>query len=522
MSSFTTISPARRSQMIAVALLMMPIVATVGLCALQLSEAHAFGGVYDYDDGVYFGAAIRLVNGALPYRDFVFVHPPGIALVLSPFAYLARATGTEVAFGWARIFTVFISAGNVALVGLLLRRRGLLVALIASWALALFPLSVAATNTVLLEPYFVFFVLLGFVFLYAKDVALTSQRVLCAGLLVGFACSIKLWALLPAFGLLCSLFGMRKARPLLFSAGLAIGFGLPCLPFVVLAPRSLLRDVIEAQWQRSATGSGATGLADRLDALIGAPGLSWLGLSSMVGAALALVFGAMLALGLARAWRRLDRLDAAILVSAISSTIAVLVSPAFYGYYAYLPVVFLSVLVAIAFGHVCGRWRVREPRARKDRGRARSALALLAGLLVVALFVQVATFDRQYVEHSAVIVPGAGISAFIPEGACTLFDEPALAIVADRYQSADPSCPPLVDPFGQWLVSDPSRLPPSDGPYAPALTEQWRSWISRAKFVVLRSFFSDYLPWSSSLRVVFDRDFRLLAGSPGAYVFERN
>lgn len=522
MSSFTPISLARRSQMIAVALLLMPIGASLGLCALQLSEAHAFGGVYDYDDGVYFGAAIRLVNGALPYRDFVFVHPPGIALLLSPFAYLARATGTEVAFGWARIFTVFICAGNVALVGLLLRRRSLLVALTASWLLALFPLSVAATNTVLLEPYFLFFVLLGFVLLYAKDFPLTGQRVLGAGLLVGFAGSIKVWALLPACGLLCSLFGTRKARPLLFSAGLAIGFVVPCLSFLVLAPRSFLHDVIEAQLQRSATGSGATGLLDRLDALIGAPGLSWLGLSSMVGAILALVFGATLALGLARLWRHLDRLDAAVLVSAMLSTIAVLASRAFYGYYAYLPVVFLSMLVAIAVGHMREAWRVREQRVIKDHGRARRALALFACLLIVALFVQVATFDRQYVERSAVVVPGASISALIPAGACTLFDEPALAIVADRYQSTDPSCPPLVDPFGQWLVSDPSRLPPSDGPYAPALTEHWRSWISQAKYVVLHSILSDYLPWSNSLREAFDRDFRLIDPSPGAYVFGRN
>ena len=34
-----------------------------------------------YDDGVDFGSAVRLVGGALPYRDFVLIQPPGISLL---------------------------------------------------------------------------------------------------------------------------------------------------------------------------------------------------------------------------------------------------------------------------------------------------------------------------------------------------------------------------------------------------------------------------------------------------------
>ena len=40
-------------------------------------------GVTEYDDGSYFGSAIRLVQGQLPYRDFVFVQPPGITLLMA-------------------------------------------------------------------------------------------------------------------------------------------------------------------------------------------------------------------------------------------------------------------------------------------------------------------------------------------------------------------------------------------------------------------------------------------------------
>ena len=59
-------------------------------------------GIIDYDDGVHFAAAIGLVHGQLPYRDFLLLHPPGIVLVLSPFAGLALVIGEPMAFGGAR------------------------------------------------------------------------------------------------------------------------------------------------------------------------------------------------------------------------------------------------------------------------------------------------------------------------------------------------------------------------------------------------------------------------------------
>ena len=40
-------------------------------------------GVTEYDDGSYFGSAVRLVHGSMPYRDFVLVQPPGITLLMT-------------------------------------------------------------------------------------------------------------------------------------------------------------------------------------------------------------------------------------------------------------------------------------------------------------------------------------------------------------------------------------------------------------------------------------------------------
>jgi alpha-1,2-mannosyltransferase len=43
----------------------------------QLTRPGYLLGVTEYDDGVNFGDALRLVSGVIPYRDFVMVQPPG-------------------------------------------------------------------------------------------------------------------------------------------------------------------------------------------------------------------------------------------------------------------------------------------------------------------------------------------------------------------------------------------------------------------------------------------------------------
>src|SRR5277367_2955347 len=54
----------------------------------DLAQPQGLYAVKQYDDGVYFGAAVRLVSGVLPYRDYVFLQPPGIAVLGAPIAWL--------------------------------------------------------------------------------------------------------------------------------------------------------------------------------------------------------------------------------------------------------------------------------------------------------------------------------------------------------------------------------------------------------------------------------------------------
>jgi len=42
-----------------------------------LSRPGYLSGFTQYNDGVYFGKAVRLVHGAIAYRDFAMAQPPG-------------------------------------------------------------------------------------------------------------------------------------------------------------------------------------------------------------------------------------------------------------------------------------------------------------------------------------------------------------------------------------------------------------------------------------------------------------
>lgn len=44
---------------------------------LPVLNGGGLSGIGNYDDTVYFGSALALVHGQLPYRDFLLLHPPG-------------------------------------------------------------------------------------------------------------------------------------------------------------------------------------------------------------------------------------------------------------------------------------------------------------------------------------------------------------------------------------------------------------------------------------------------------------
>ena len=265
------------------------------LRAYQLTRPGYLFGVTEYDDGVLFGNALRLVAGVIPYRDFSMVQPPGGMLLMVPAALLAKAAGTGWGLAAARMLTVGADTANVVLLGLLVRHRGPVAAGIACGLYAVYPDAIVAAHTFLLEPWLNLFCLAGAVAIFDRDRLAGSAprlrpagprlagsasrlarpvprprraapraprwsdrtRLLGGGLLFGFAVAIKIWALLPlAIVALLLLVAARRIRPAAtLAAGAAVGLGVPLLPFALLAPAALERGVLIGQLVRNANGS---------------------------------------------------------------------------------------------------------------------------------------------------------------------------------------------------------------------------------------------------------------------------
>jgi len=223
----------------------------VGLRLYDLSRPGILLGINEYDEGTDFGSAIRLVHGALPYRDFVMVQPPGITLLMFPVALATKAMGTGIGMAVARVITALASAAAVPLAGLLTRHRDPFATLVTCGVLAIFPDSILAARTVLLEPWLVLFCLLGALVLFDGDqVASSTRRLLLGGVLFGFAGAVKVWAILPVAVILV-LTARRPRQASVYAAGVTLGFCVPVLPFALTAPTAFYRGVNVAQLVRS-------------------------------------------------------------------------------------------------------------------------------------------------------------------------------------------------------------------------------------------------------------------------------
>ena len=239
----------------------------------QLSRPSFLLSVTEYDDGPYFGSALRLVNGSLPYRDFLIVQPPGITLLMVPAALLSKVAGTAWAMAAGRILTAFAGAAAVTLAGLLVRHRGIFAVVVVCGISAVYPDSVQAAHTVLVEPWLVLFCLIGAVAVFDGDRLTTSTRRLAwGGAAFGFAGAIEVWAIIPV--IVIAVLSLRSVRRLaIYLGGVAAAFLVPVLPFAALGPRQFYQGLVEAQvgprahtarvpiWQRLKDLTGLTDLA---------------------------------------------------------------------------------------------------------------------------------------------------------------------------------------------------------------------------------------------------------------------
>jgi hypothetical protein len=460
--------------------------------------------VTEYDDGPYFGSAVRLVHGVLPYRDFIFVQPPGITLLMVPAALAAKVTGTAWGLAAGRVLTVLAGTASVVLGGLLVRHRGLVAVLVTCGVLAVYPDAVAAAHTVLVEPWLVLFCLIGAVAVFDGDRLAGGRRLAWGGVAFGFAGAVEPWAIVPVLvvAALC-LPGVRRAA--VFIAGVAAGFLLPVIPFLAAAPRQFYQSLITAQIGPRA-GATREPLTFRLQNMTGLVNVHGVGHATVLLAtealvvcvAAAVIFGSLLTRHLPPA------LDWFGLVTAALVAVMFLWPSQFHYHFAafFAPFLALSIALpvsrlvagvgAVAGGPGDGRWLDRA----------------VSGVVALAIVVFAVVQARG--ESSATLVIGrvpAAAARMIPPGACVLTDQVSLTIVANRFTSDVPGCSQMVDGLGTDLALSHGLKPSTGAGRVPAVAAVWRSAFDHAQYVWLSWGSVRRVPWNPSLTAYFHGNF---------------
>jgi Dolichyl-phosphate-mannose-protein mannosyltransferase len=504
-------------------------------------------GTVEYDDGVYLGAALRLIHGALPYKDYAFVQPPGIVVVALPGALVGSLTSQATGLAVARLLSVLASTACVPLAGRLVRHRGALACAVTAGLLAVYPADVLSGRTLLLEPW------MNLACLLAANAAfragrLASPRWLAwAGVAFGCGVAIKFWAGVPAavlFGA-CLLArppaGTSRARRAGALAGGAVGgFAVLAGPFALADPAGFIRQTLLYQVSRAGTYTPIslrlahlTGLVDILgrDGKVAAPGTTTHSLFAM-GAeasthivavgwpayAAAVAGAAVIAAGYLRGLRERTPLDWFALVTGIVATVAILRYSAFFYHYPDFPAPWLAIAAGVAVQSLACLIRGAAARARL----ARRVLAAAVAVVILA----VAGVEARELEPAHVPASPPSASALVPAGSCLVADQVSFAIAANRFTAPTPGCPDLVDSLAATLALSGGVSPQGGAGQAPSVVAGWEAVFGQARYVWLSGGASARIPWTPALQSWFSAHFRLLAAYPGygaskLYVRER-
>ena len=515
-------------------------VLALGLRIYELSRPGYLLGLTEYDDGSYFGSSVHLVGGILPYRDFVFVQPPGILLLMAPVVLAAKVTGTAAGMAIGRVLTMLASAAGVVLAGLLVRHRGALAALIACGVLAVFPAAIAAAHTVLVEPWLVLACLLGALAVFDRDrLTASGRRLAWGGAAFGFAGAIEGWALVPVLVVLAiSLPWVRRA--LTFAAGVAAAFLVAVLPFAVLAPGRFYQSLIVAQvghraavlrvpvWGRLKEMAGLShiNLPGQADLLVTQLHLREHSTIVFTVVILVLLTVGGLAAEIVVTRRPPPPLDGFAFVTSVLIVILFMLPTQFHYHFA----AFLAPFLGLAIALPAARLLTPGWERGKDGGTGRAAggpLAWVAAGLAAALLVVFTIFQvRAEGQLKAIIAPtGPGsIAAFgraIPPGSCVATDEVSLLILADRFVTHVPGCSPMVDGTGTDLALSRGGTPGTGAGRNPAVAAAWRQEFAHAQYAWLSAYNHRRIAWSPRLRAYFDSHFVPVMTDPRGDVLYR-
>lgn len=398
-------------------------------------------GILGYDDGVYYTGADSLVFGRVPYRDFVLLHPPGILLVLAPFAALGQVLTDSTGFAVARTFFMLLGALNAALLTRIAGRLGLVAAAVAGLFYAVWYPSMYAARTTLLEPLGTTWLLVALlILLWARRTSARGE--VLAGVALGLATAVKIWGFVPALIVVVwqlQVTGWRASSRV--AAGAALAVVAVCLPFFLLAPEPMIRMVVLAQIGRPASDRSRLFRLARISSLdVHLAGWGHGSLALAVGAASGLVLAAAVC-----TWRRPSSRIVVILL--LATGLLLMASPSYFGHYGEFVAAPLALTVAVAAQRLVD-WGARGQRAI----RAVTITAVVAPLAALVVAASTITFGR------AVSWPDRDMVRAIP--GCVFADVPTALIELDVLSSdLERSCPVRVDVSGLIYLRDAQRRP---------------------------------------------------------------
>jgi alpha-1,2-mannosyltransferase len=448
----------------------------IGLVARIAQVWHGAGPGSDlgYDPAVYFAAADGLVHGRLPYHDFVLLHPPGLMLALSPFAFATRFVSDQTAFILANLAFTVLGALNAMFVVHIGRKLGLSLFAAVGGGLfaALWLGSVHAEYMARLEPLANLFVLVA-LYAYAAARRNPSARwlfVMGAGL--GAATSVKIWYVVPLVVLLgWAVVSIRARREVVAAiCGAAVAMIAINAFFFWRAPTAMWRMVVADQLGRSRFDASPITRFDQANDVI-----TWHRLLGPVAtgfAVVVLILGSLLLLTMA--WTHPAGRPLVALVAA--QLVVLALSPSWFGFYAdYLTPAFALAVAA-------GVEAIRRAQWTSTRTWRHSAARVGPAAVAVALIVLVAPLTWQ---RAGLAFPSVRLAAAVKSSPCVVSDSPMALIELNALsRSFAPGCRDWVDVVGRTYGADRSN---ATRPNNPAWQRDLTDYLlSGDAFIVIR------------------------------------
>lgn len=407
---------------------------------LRLIPLVGSGGTFaypiDYDEGVYYSATALFFQGHWPYRDFVFVHPPGAIWLWGPAALVGSWNGLDSGFALARWMATVCGALSVLLTGRLsMRVWGPVAGIVAALVYASYPEAVLVERGPFLEPLLNLACLAGAnAWLAEPRSGREEPRWLLAGVFFGLAISVKVLGGIWLFAALLS----RSPWPnwkahvgLVFAAAGTVG--LLVGPFVLHAPSEFFSQVFIFHALRPE--GGHLSQLGRLHELFHERRMVGMGL-----ALLGLIVVAVRAFRTAEPTRPAERLLA---VAYILTLTAFLTTPSYWSQYNTYLAASESVLAGLGAAAIY-QW---------IEGWGQDLASFAAVFLGVAVVLPTVDYLQGGLNLKATeqLALGRYLRKTVPRGAPLFAFEPSWELIMGRLPPVIPGAPLVVDPSATML-----------------------------------------------------------------------